>query len=99
MIPNSMSEQKIREHAYAIWQSEGCPHGRDLDHWLAAERQIMSVPPELATGQRSPMAGRTMKSETRRAASMSSKAPVAAKRSTSRAQARKAPSTNPRKKT
>jgi hypothetical protein len=33
-------EQKIRERAYAIWEQEGRPHGRDLDHRLRAEAEI-----------------------------------------------------------
>lgn len=34
------NEQVIRERAYAIWQSQGCPDGRELDHWLAAEHEL-----------------------------------------------------------
>jgi Protein of unknown function (DUF2934) len=30
----------IREGAYAIWEQEGKPDGRDLDHWLQAEAEI-----------------------------------------------------------
>ena len=33
-------EDKIRARAYAIWQQEGCPEGRSLDHWLKAESEI-----------------------------------------------------------
>jgi hypothetical protein len=33
-------EQAIRERAYAIWEEEGRPEGRHLDHWLAAEAEI-----------------------------------------------------------
>ncbi|WP_042442843.1 DUF2934 domain-containing protein [Azospirillum sp. B510] len=33
-------EQRIRDRAYSIWLEEGCPHGRDGDHWLLAERAI-----------------------------------------------------------
>ena len=29
-------EWRIRERAYAIWQSEGCPEGRHQDHWRQA---------------------------------------------------------------
>lgn len=29
-------EDKIREIAYLIWMEEGCPSGRDVDHWLKA---------------------------------------------------------------
>ena len=32
--------QRIRERAYAIWLAEGCPDGRDGDHWLRAEREV-----------------------------------------------------------
>ena len=31
---------EIRELAYKIWLEEGCPHGRDLDHWLRAESEV-----------------------------------------------------------
>jgi hypothetical protein len=30
-------EQAIRERAYAIWEQEGHPEGKALDHWLLAE--------------------------------------------------------------
>lgn len=33
---------KIEQLAYEIWQSEGSPHGCDVDHWLRAEAEIMS---------------------------------------------------------
>jgi len=35
-------EQAIRERAYAIWEEEGRPEGRDLEHWLQAETEIDS---------------------------------------------------------
>ena len=42
--PSRMTEAALRgklaARAYAIWEREGRPHGRDLDHWLAAEREI-----------------------------------------------------------
>lgn len=99
MIPNSMNEQKIREYAYTIWQREGCPHGRDLDHWLAAERQIMTARPEIATAPDGKPHAALVKGRSPQVAPTSPKAPAAAKRSTSRTRARKAPPTNPRKKT
>jgi len=34
-------QQAIRERAYAIWKQEGRPIGKDLDHWLRAEAEIM----------------------------------------------------------
>jgi len=30
-------EEEIRLVAYRIWEEEGCPHGRDLEHWRKAE--------------------------------------------------------------
>jgi hypothetical protein len=32
--------QSVRERAYAIWEQEGRPIGRDLAHWLKAEVEI-----------------------------------------------------------
>ncbi len=34
-----VSPTKIAERAREIWESEGCPDGRELDHWLRAERE------------------------------------------------------------
>ena len=33
-------EQSIRERAYLIWESEGRPVGKDVEHWWQAEREI-----------------------------------------------------------
>ena len=33
-------EQKFRETAYLIWMEEGCPSGRDVDHWLKACERV-----------------------------------------------------------
>ena len=33
-------EERIKQRAYAIWQSEGHGHGRHDDHWHRAEREI-----------------------------------------------------------
>ncbi len=30
-------EDEIRLIAYHIWEGEGCPNGRDCDHWYMAE--------------------------------------------------------------
>ena len=32
--------KRIRERSYQIWEQEGRPEGRDLDHWLQAEREL-----------------------------------------------------------
>ncbi len=30
----------VRKRAYEIWESEGRPHGRHIDHWLQAESEL-----------------------------------------------------------
>jgi hypothetical protein len=30
-------EDEIRLIAYDIWQEDGCPNGRDCEHWIKAE--------------------------------------------------------------
>lgn len=30
-------QEEIQVIAYSLWQKEGCPEGRHLDHWLKAE--------------------------------------------------------------
>lgn len=32
--------EEIRHEAYLLWQQEGCPAGRELDHWLAAQELV-----------------------------------------------------------
>ena len=39
----SMREQAIRERADEIWEQEGRPDGKDLDHWLRAEAEIIAA--------------------------------------------------------
>jgi hypothetical protein len=38
--PSVLSEHEIAIRAFEIWQAEGSLHGRDLDHWFAAEREL-----------------------------------------------------------
>src|SRR3954449_7047775 len=33
-------EQRVKQRAYEIWQREGCPDGRDADHWALAKEEI-----------------------------------------------------------
>jgi hypothetical protein len=40
-VPKSLdSNAAIGRRAYDIWVNEGGSHGRDLDHWLQAEREL-----------------------------------------------------------
>jgi len=31
---------EVLRRAYQIWEEEGRPHGRHLDHWFAAEHEV-----------------------------------------------------------
>jgi DUF2934 family protein len=33
---------RIRERAYQLWEQEGRPEGRHLDHWLQAEHELVA---------------------------------------------------------
>jgi Protein of unknown function (DUF2934) len=33
-------QQATSSRAYALWEKEGRPDGRDLEHWLEAERIV-----------------------------------------------------------
>ena len=50
-----VSKAEIAKRAHEIWEREGRPQGRDLDHWLAAERDTLEaalarVAPHLEVG-------------------------------------------------
>ena len=36
----SSKAQQTRERAYQIWEEEGRPEGREVDHWLQAESEL-----------------------------------------------------------
>ncbi|HEX5080164.1 MAG TPA: DUF2934 domain-containing protein [Geminicoccaceae bacterium] len=48
-------ENQTRHRAYAIWEAEGRPEGRALEHWLAAEATSRPAAPKA----RSPRTRRT----------------------------------------
>ncbi|WP_448204362.1 DUF2934 domain-containing protein [Azospirillum sp. sgz302134] len=33
-------DPRVRERAYALWEQEGRPEGRHIEHWLRATREI-----------------------------------------------------------
>jgi hypothetical protein len=41
-------EQLVRDRAYALWESEGRPAGRDAEHWRLSEAQTLA---ELAAAE------------------------------------------------
>lgn len=45
---NHLSEEvrrAIEVRAYLIWESESRPHGREKEHWLRAEAEILGTKP------------------------------------------------------
>jgi hypothetical protein len=41
-VPIELDRSTIERRAWEIWQSEGCPNGRELEHWLRAEQEILA---------------------------------------------------------
>ncbi len=37
-------QESIRKTAYAIWEKEGRPDCKDLDHWFRAEAMVRDTP-------------------------------------------------------
>jgi len=44
----------VRQRAYEIWQSEGCPEGAGDRHWLMAEAEIGAAKPRKPAAPRKP---------------------------------------------
>lgn len=38
------NQDRVRERAYEIWDGEGRPADRSVDHWLQAEREVGADP-------------------------------------------------------
>jgi hypothetical protein len=80
-------EAEIARRAYSLWEEEGRPEGRDLDHWSRAAAEIGAVPAPAseAIGDDAPAAA--PKKTARRKAAAPAKAAEAApaKRTTRRA--------------
>ena len=42
-VENSMRDEEIRHRAYQLYVERGEEHGRDLDDWLQAKREVEDV--------------------------------------------------------
>ncbi|WP_375381255.1 DUF2934 domain-containing protein [uncultured Sphingomonas sp.] len=54
-----MSQERddlIRERAHAIWQAEGCPDGRQDQHWQQAAAELSQAQAEAAQGDETVLA-------------------------------------------
>jgi hypothetical protein len=52
---HSVAHDLIAERAQAIWRERGSPEGRDMEHWLEAERQLYARRPARRSGVRDPL--------------------------------------------
>ena len=43
------SEKQIRELAYSIWEKEGCPEGKDAEHYYQAKKVLEEQETALST--------------------------------------------------
>jgi hypothetical protein len=60
---SAASKDDISRRAYAIWESEGCPEGRAVDHWLRAETELAAMTP---AAKRSPKTRETTQRQIRK---------------------------------
>ena len=54
-------EIAIRQRAYAIWEAEGKPAGREWDHWMQASHEVLSRAPIKAPSEAGAPVGRPRK--------------------------------------
>lgn len=70
-------QEQVAERAYSLWQAEGCPEGRDLDHWLAAEHELLTMrPAKRLNGARKAPAAAPKKAPTKRVPAASAAKPA-----------------------
>jgi hypothetical protein len=39
-IREAVGHEEVARRAHQLWEQEGCPDGKDSEHWLEAERQL-----------------------------------------------------------
>jgi len=42
-MPTEPTEEQIAKRAYEFFLARGCEHGKDVDDWLAAEKELRDV--------------------------------------------------------
>jgi hypothetical protein len=55
-------EQRIRERAYTLWLENGCADGNAVQHWLAAERELLAMMTAQAPASTAPATRKPSKS-------------------------------------
>jgi hypothetical protein len=64
MTPDRRAE--IAKRAYTLWELEGRPSGRDIEHWLRAEADCAAMEPAQAGEKPRPKPGRPATQRPRR---------------------------------
>jgi hypothetical protein len=49
LAPDPDREQRVRERAYHLWETEGKPHGRDVEYWERA-RELVGMEESAGSG-------------------------------------------------
>jgi hypothetical protein len=45
IVEQAVTHERIAMRAYEIYEQEGFAHGNHLDHWLRAERELVTIAP------------------------------------------------------
>ncbi len=43
-------DERVRQRAYDLWVAEGQPEGKEQEHWLRAEREVLLAEPKPSLG-------------------------------------------------
>lgn len=83
----SMTQQDIAARAYQLWEEEGRPHGKDLDHWTRAMSELSSNDNGIGTVNGATVAAASKAKATKKAAAKPAdpEAPAKPKRKTAKA--------------
>lgn len=88
------NREKLSERAYHLWKESGEQHGRDMEHWLRAERELADKPgAKPATPKKAAAPKKAAEAKT---ASPAKKAPTAAKKPATPATKKAAPARKPK---
>lgn len=88
---DEISDDAIRERAYDIWMREGRPHGRDFEHWVRAQVELIAEASTNNSGRKGAV-GRPRVAEAKAAgpnAQAKDTAPKARRRAPSRSRAKR----------
>lgn len=65
--------EAVQLRSYRIWESEGRPIGRDVDHWLQAEAELASEGQKASKAKTKSAASRAPKTRARKAGATTKK--------------------------